>query len=485
MNISIRNGNVLDELKKIPDNSVDCIITSPPYYGLRNYGAFNVVWDDDPDCEHEWIKKSEKRHSGRGDSQKSRKYSEQDNILDMKIEYQYCSKCNAWKGELGQEPSYKLYLQHLLQITKELKRVLKPTGTMFWNIGDSYSGSGGWEGKNEESVKYISNVHLKDGSYPDQPPSRDKDIPTKSQMMLPERFSIALLDEQKWVRRNFLVWYKRSGMPESVDDRFSRKWEPIFFFTKNKRYYFNLDSVRKPFSQESLKRILQENIPNQFQYGKSMEYGKTSQNMSIPKILNNMHQKYEKEGSYTGKHSEYKNLDGSDRINENGANPGDVIYDSKYSKSEYGQSVQGFIRTQSIAKNRWQSRIDAEKLYPNDPQKQAEYIKLVHDHDGNPNGANPGDTIVDESIYSFLSDPSILQAFIDYLHDERPELIMDQILDIPTMPHSFSHFAVFPTTLVEPLMKAGCPKEVCLKCGRPKMPFKEKLEGVMMLIMEK
>jgi DNA methylase. len=143
VNISIRNGNVLDELKKIPDNSVDCIITSPPYYGLRNYGAFNVVWDDDPDCEHEWIKKSEKQHSGRGDSQKSRKYSEQDNILDMKIEYQYCSKCNAWKGELGQEPSYKLYLQHLLQITKELKRVLKPTGTMFWNIGDSYASSGG------------------------------------------------------------------------------------------------------------------------------------------------------------------------------------------------------------------------------------------------------------------------------------------------------------------------------------------------------
>ena len=53
MNISIRNGNVLDELKKIPDNSVDCIVTSSPYYGLRNYGASDVVWDGNPDCEHE------------------------------------------------------------------------------------------------------------------------------------------------------------------------------------------------------------------------------------------------------------------------------------------------------------------------------------------------------------------------------------------------------------------------------------------------
>jgi hypothetical protein len=196
--------------------------------------------------------------------------------------------------------------------------------------------------------------------------------------------------------------------------------------------------------------------------------------MSIPKILNNMHQKYEVKSAYTGKHSGYKNLDGTEQINENGANPGDVMYGSKYSKTEYGQNLQGFIRTQSIAKNRSQSRIDAERLYPNDPQKQAEYIKLIHDHDGNPNGANPGDVFNNESIYSFLSDPSILSAFMDYLQEERPELLMDQVLDIPTMPHSFSHFAVFPTTLVEPVIKAGCPKEVCSKCGKPKMPFREK-----------
>ena len=438
MNISIRNGNVLDELKKIPDNSVDCIVTSSPYYGLRNYGASDVVWDGNPDCEHEW-----------------------NNV--------FCKKCNAWKGELGQEPSYKLYLQHLLQITKELKRVLKPTGTMFWNIGDSYASSGGpTRHFGYTDPKYGNNK----GGFFVEPTSFDQGIIPKSQMMIPERFTIALTDEQKWIRRNFLVWYKRSGMPESMDDRFSRKWEPIFFFTKNKRYYFNLDSIRKPLSLSTSKEL--EKSYNGI--GKKDYEGNGIQNPSEVKrrIVDNMHQKYEINGAYTGKHSGYKNLDGTDQINENGANPGDVMYGSKYSKTEYGQNLQGFIRTQSIAKNRSQSRIDAERLYPNDPQKQAEYIKLIHDHDGNPNGANPGDVFNNESIYSFLSDPSILSAFMDYLQEERPELLMDQVLDIPTMPHSFSHFAVFPTTLVEPVIKAGCPKEVCSKCGKPKMPFREK-----------
>jgi DNA modification methylase len=334
-------------------------------------------------------------------------------------------------------------------VMKELKRILKKTGTLFWNMGDTYSGAGAGQkdaGKASYDASDFRHFPIK------------SNLPNKSLMMIPERFTMAMIDDG-WILRNKIVWYKRNGMPSSVKDRLSNKWEYVFFFTKSQKYYFDLDSIRKPLAESSVKRISQKNIPNQFQSGKSAEYGETSQNMSIPKILNNMHQKYEREGSYTGKHSGYKNLDGSDRINENGANPGDVIYDSKYSKSEYGQSVQGFIRTQSIAKNRWQSRIDAEKLYPNDPQKQAEYIKLVHDHDGNPNGANPGDTIVDESIYSFLSDPSILQAFMDYLHDERPELLMDQVLDIPTMPHSFAHFAVFPETLVEPLIKAGCPSD--------------------------
>ena len=88
-----------------------------------------------------------------------------------------------------------------------------------------------------------------------------------------------------------------------------------------------------------------------------------------------------------------------------------------------------------------------------------------------PNGANPGDVNQDDTLYNLFTDPNIQDAFIDYLESERPELLMPSILDIPPMSHSFAHFAVFPKSLVDPLIKAGCPSEVCVKCGKPKLPF--------------
>ena len=89
----------------------------------------------------------------------------------------------------------------------------------------------------------------------------------------------------------------------------------------------------------------------------------------------------------------------------------------------------------------------------------------------NLSGANPGDVLFDDTIYDLYTDPSIQDAFIEYLERERPELLMPSILDIPTMSHKFAHFAVFPETLVDPLIKAGCPSEACIKCGKPKLPF--------------
>lgn len=351
MNISIREGHVLTELKKIPDNSIDCICTSPPYYGLRNYNASNVIWDDNPECDHAW--------------------NEPENETDSN----YCMNCNAWKGELGQEPSYKLYIMHLLQVTQELKRVLKPTGTMFWNIADSYSGSGGWGGQTglKESTD-PSKMYVEEGAYPDSPPSKDNDIPRKSQMMIPERFAIALIDEQGWIKRNTLVWYKRSSMPASVTDRFSNKWEPVFFFTKSREYWFDLDAVRKPLSQSTIRRIMQPGIEGQFQKGKVADFGKETQTGDMKKTLLNLRDKMQKGARFYGEnwnHSGYLKEDGTPLVNPNGANPGDV-------------------------------------------------------------------------------------------------------LDITTQSHSFSHFAVFPVTLVEPMIKSGCAKEVCSKCGKPKMPEREK-----------
>ena len=245
--MELKIGNVLDKLKEIPDNSVDCIITSPPYYGLRKYKAPDVMWGGDPACEHEWITQSvgllhENRNNLTGTQKEVHNASgvtfikKYDNLSAGK-----CSKCGAWKGQLGLEPDYHLYLDHLLMVTTELKRVLKPTGTLWWNMGDTYSGSGqggqtGYGDKKRQKVNGTmdKSITLKTG------------IAEKSLMQLPTRFAIRIADEQGWILRNTLIWHKRNHMPSSVKDRLSNGYEFIFFFTKQKRYFFNLDAVRVP-----------------------------------------------------------------------------------------------------------------------------------------------------------------------------------------------------------------------------------------------
>ncbi|MEM3313797.1 MAG: site-specific DNA-methyltransferase [Thermoplasmatales archaeon] len=332
--------HVLDALKQIPDESVDFVMTSPPYYGLRSYHNADADW-------------------------------------------------NGWKGQLGLEPTYQMYIDHLLLVTKELKRVLKKSGTLWWNMGDSYSGKmgsrAGWQDpkyseSREEGIEDGETVFL-DADY--------GNIPRKSLMMIPERLAIGMID-QGWILRNKLIWYKRNGLPSSVKDRFSNKYEFVYFFVKSPRYYFNLDAVRKPLQLSSIKRINQATIDQQFQTGKSAEFAKVNPNMDIKKMLINMHQKYADEGSYQINYSGYVNADGSLRVNPSGANPGDII------------------NVPAVRHKSWAS--------------------------------NPGHEFGHERKYEEGADGG-------------------DFFDIPTMPHSFAHFAIYPETLVEPFMKAGCPPQ--------------------------
>ncbi|RLI99183.1 MAG: hypothetical protein DRP08_07480, partial [Candidatus Aenigmatarchaeota archaeon] len=145
---SIIHGNTLTVLKKLPSESVDCVVTSPPYWGLRDYGEeANTVWGGDPNCEHEWvitIKKDPMDRGGTGthDAPRDREGVKHGKKWEMKgFRSGFCKKCGAWFGQLGLEPSLDMYIEHLLEIMRELKRVLKKTGVIFWNHGDNYSTS--------------------------------------------------------------------------------------------------------------------------------------------------------------------------------------------------------------------------------------------------------------------------------------------------------------------------------------------------------
>ncbi len=286
----IVQGDAKDMLKQIPDNSIDCIITSPPYWGLRDYGKeTNTIWED------------------------------------------------GWYGQLGHEPTLDMYIDHLLEITKELKRVLKPTGVMWWNHGDSYGRFGGHHGG--EDRKHAGGKNLW-GTLPKQQIS----VPEKCLNLQNYRLILRMIDEQGWILRNIIIWYKPNHMPSSVKDRFTNAYEPVFMLTKSKKYWFDLDAVRVPHKIDSIKRSAR---------------ARKSKKLDAKQYST----------SYKNEYIGYENL---------------------WEKFQRGE------------------------------------LRGVH-----PFGKNPGDVWI-----------------------------------ITTEPFPDSHFAVFPTKLVKPMIKAGCPQWVCKKCGR-------------------
>jgi len=161
----IYQGDTLEVLKTFPDESVDCIITSPPYWGLRDYRV---------------------------------------------------------EGQIGLESTLEEYIEKILKITNELKRVLKKTGVMFWNHGSSYQ--------------------------------------DKCDTMQNYRLILKMIDEQKWTLRDTIIWAKKiwiakenksigNAMPCSVRDRCNFTYEPIFMLVKNKKYFFDLEILKVPYTK--------------------------------------------------------------------------------------------------------------------------------------------------------------------------------------------------------------------------------------------
>ena len=226
------------------------VMCSPPYWGLRFYKTEPEIWDGaDPNCAcaHEFQARVFLLHAGRGDAQKSAKYSEQDAIPDQEISDATCAKCGAWKGELGLEPTRGMFIEHLLQIFDAAKLALKDEGTLWINFGDTYSGSGG----NNTNCSYSRKGSGASGEMGDNVYARLKKragfntrrldtsgIPGKSLCMIPERLAIEMID-RGWILRNKIIWHKPNVMPQSIKDRFIVDWEYLFFFSKQREYYFN------------------------------------------------------------------------------------------------------------------------------------------------------------------------------------------------------------------------------------------------------
>lgn len=252
------NGHILEILEMLPDEIFDCAVTSPPYWGLRDYGLEPQIWDAKEGCEHEWGSKHIKKTSDNynagfnerwGHSPGQRK---QEAIAVGELEQgQFCTRCNAWRGSLGLEPTPELYVKHLTDIFREVRRVLRADGTLWLNLGDSYCGGGNYRGCDESTLtdKQRSNrgAHgeLAIGRTGAPPPTyRVNGLKPKDLIGIPWRIAFSL-QADGWYLRSDIIWSKPNPMPESVGDRPTKAHEYMFLLSKNKKYYFDQEAVKE------------------------------------------------------------------------------------------------------------------------------------------------------------------------------------------------------------------------------------------------
>jgi DNA modification methylase len=200
-------GDAQTVLRQLPSDSIDACVTSPPYWGLRDYGVPATVWGGDAHCSHSW-----------GDDA--------------------CRSCGAWLGCLGREPGPEQYVANLVGIFREVRRVLKPTGTVWLNLGDSYT-SGGRKTRDAGSHKVREPLRGMD-----RPPV-PAGLKPKDLVGIPWRVALAL-QADGWYLRCDVVWAKLNPLPESVTDRPTRSHEYLFLLAKSERYFYDSIAAAEP-----------------------------------------------------------------------------------------------------------------------------------------------------------------------------------------------------------------------------------------------
>ena len=229
---TLYQGNSLEVLKTLPAESVDMVMTSPPYYGLRSYKASPVIWGGQDGCQHEWgDTKEHLLNMKSGNPEFERPWRE--GATATVTNGNFCTLCNAWRGQLGSEPTPDLFISHLCDIFDEVKRVLKPTGSIYVNLDDSHAGSGKASGQSIDQVSAKQATNFASAGLP----AKVQGIPAKSLIGIPARFQLEMINRD-WICRNVIIWHKESVMPESVKDRFTIDFEYVFMFSKQQHYFF-------------------------------------------------------------------------------------------------------------------------------------------------------------------------------------------------------------------------------------------------------
>lgn len=203
MTVDIRIGHVLDRLAEMPDESVHCVWTSVPYWGLRSYKTEPQVWP------------------------------------------------TGWRGEHGLEPSFELWLEHEVIIFKEVRRVMRSEATLWLNIGDAYASSVNGTSAAETKAKGED-----DRTFRDKPLNTATGVfKPKDRLMMPARLVIALQERVGFWLRDEIVWRKPNPMPSSVRDRTTPAHEMLYLLSKSARYFYDGYAIMEPCSPDTHARV--------------------------------------------------------------------------------------------------------------------------------------------------------------------------------------------------------------------------------------
>jgi hypothetical protein len=258
---SLYVGDCMDVLKTLPGESVQCVVTSPPYWGLRDYGT--GTWDGgDAGCEH-------RRPGPSDDSAALPRDGHRDGFRHGKGDTEHanepyrdtCPKCGARRidKQLGLEATPAEYITNLVEIFREVRRVMRPDAVCFVNMGDSYAG--GKQGRDDygDTSSGLNNAKQGSGktgvkhSTPTKQRTPPPGLKPKDLVGMPWRLALALQADGWWLR-SALPWVKRSAMPESAEDRPTSALEYVFMLTKQPRYYFDMEAVRRPAAPATIER---------------------------------------------------------------------------------------------------------------------------------------------------------------------------------------------------------------------------------------
>ncbi len=421
--LTVHHGHALDVLRTLPAGSVHMVVTSPPYWGLRDYGIPPTVWGGELEHEHAWQHvtkqaggtykgKNRWQHqaNGRGEEQPGER-RQQLGIVDGHPEIPagaFC-ECGAWLGSLGLEPTPDLFVENIVALFREVRRVLRDDGTVWLNLGDSYASHDpgdrrGGEFLNPDGKQYDKGrrsgpaVRNRAGSYGPAFGLKAKDL-----IGIPWMVAFALRADGWYLRRD-IVWNKSNPMPESVEDRPISAHEYLFLLSKSRRYFYDDDAVR--------------------------EVALTEGEAKWDPGTNGISGSTRKAGRSTRRFKTPAGWDTDPETRHDGVPTG------RHLKQDAGQQLSGGDRMTGF-NERWERQ------------------RNVGDRPRRPDGRDDGLTRMPGGEK-------------EWAERGRPGRHLRSVWTIATQPYPGAHFATFPTKLVEPCILAGTSaKGVCPSCGAP------------------